>query len=227
MKAKLAAHSLVTWETTAVHYARRVAQLPSVVTEMAIDLKRCVDEQAISLQIPYHEQQVWEGFVTDLTVPPTTDIRMCVRMDGDKRSVLFQGIPPRKLILNGVKMTAFLAKDVASHSAVLEVLKALVLNIKVAAVAQRNTTDALKIIKSIVRSLKNENFPVRALEGLSPMQRLDMMKVKKGLVNDLEALVNGLSDAIKLASSKMNSDQQVLQILEIYWRSRTTVRDLQ
>lgn len=88
-------------------------------------------------------------------------------------------------------------------------MRSLVLELKVAAVAQRETDSALKLLGTMVKSIKEANFVVETLVDMNPQERLMMMKKKLSLVNELETLLNGLNDAILLAKSKMNSDQQV------------------
>lgn len=73
----------------------------------------------------------------------------------------------------------------------------------------RDIDSAVDEISNIVRAIKKANFNVDLIEKLSPQERVELMKTKKGLVTDLESLINELNDIVRMSKSKMNSDQQV------------------
>ncbi len=86
---------------------------------MATDLERTVHERGISLSVPYGEDLLYEGFITDLARGPQSKAIVCLRSDEAQRAVMFHGIPPRYLEVNDHLVPVYLSHGVASHPAVL------------------------------------------------------------------------------------------------------------
>eukprot|EP01105_Mastigella_eilhardi_P020277 TRINITY_DN4818_c0_g1_i2.p1 TRINITY_DN4818_c0_g1~~TRINITY_DN4818_c0_g1_i2.p1 ORF type:complete len:1734 (+),score=360.62 TRINITY_DN4818_c0_g1_i2:61-5262(+) len=214
MRMKLATQTMHTSERTPCYYARQSAALPLVMQQLTSDVRRaCTAENSLPLSLLSHEQEMNMGFVHSLTSIPQPDLNVVLRQEGFTAVLVScTGLPPRNVLVYEIRDTQceeFPQLDsLHMQAALLRLLATLVTDLKVAAVAGKNTDEALACVVSIVAGIKAQNLELRELAGISPSQRVAKMKTKRRLVGELEALVAGLREQLTLARSAMNSDQQ-------------------
>ena len=218
---KLAAQTVCAYERTPCYYARYSSTLPLVVQQLTSDLKRaCNTDSAVTLSVRPEEYHVGNGFMKSLMSPPCSEIEVVLPPDG-VCPVLYCGQRPPQWILVGSYMYSLESVDYPAldfldvQSSLLRLLTTQVTDLKVAAVAKKDHEPALNFITTVAKAIKQANLNIEDLKSATPSKRAFLMKSKRRLVHELETLVGGLVDELRIAKSVMNSDQQALWLNKV------------
>ena len=121
LAAKAALQTVSAWEPTPLYLAATRKALPAAVRQLCQDSQRCCFATPLSVAIPAASRELHSGLVTQIGQQPvwTTGVRL-VASEGV--SLLFQGAPPRTILLNGLELPARLCGPTRRGESALEAL---------------------------------------------------------------------------------------------------------
>ena len=214
MRIKQNCESVIVSEELPVYYAKTRASISEVANKLSSDLLEIVkNRSATHLKLASCED--WNGFIVSFFKLPKKEC--LVILDNEDGGILYKGIPPREMYVNGHYITRIFYNEasIGDNIAILGIITRLILDIKVAAVSGRDTTEVMKELEAMIQGFCSLNFSVSSLTGSTPVERIALMKKSSQLINDLKYLFNELTYSIALVKTKMDADQQTVWLNKI------------
>ena len=158
-------------------------------------------------------------------------------------SLLYEGIPPKELELNGIYYPVYFSNKIAPENSILELLKGFSADIKSAILSSRESIQIIekyvKTLKEMINRIKRNHFQFSTFNLIPPQMKAEFMHKKKKLINELENIFNKLVDCFLFSKSQKNSDQDAIwlkqasnmkfggKILRIIEKKKASVEDNQ
>ena len=122
MAAKAALQTVAAWEPTPLYLAETRKALPVAVRQLCEDVRRCCFATPLTVSVPREARVLHSGLVMQVGQPPVWSASLRL-VASEGVSLLFQGVPPRTILLNGRALPARLSGPEKPHETAQEALQ--------------------------------------------------------------------------------------------------------
>lgn len=152
------------------------------------------------------------GFVRELRFPPEPSATL-----GPLACAMYRGTPPLHMWLHSLatgrvsRPTVFVhgpGSSMLSDERVVRLLRSLVADVMLSACAGRDVDAEVTELLELADAIKVARAAPGGLRGVGPAARMEAVRRRRGLVNDLEHLLNGLRGQAALARTTMSAGER-------------------
>ncbi|ETO34901.1 hypothetical protein RFI_02184 [Reticulomyxa filosa] len=206
------------YENKPVYVVPQRKLMSVIVKQVVEDIQQLSCTTSLNVSIPLSARVLDEGFVTNLTFEPYHSFYARLSPTNDF-TILYRGKPPTHLYVNNcfvplithINPLQTVQRSIIRHHTIyfkniLQLVQQLVTDVKIAVLAKRDVTAAVKIIVMVVRSIKSASINFESFhEEYTVELRVRHMREMKVLINDLEMVVNEIRYLFALNESDKNT----------------------
>ncbi|KAJ3025036.1 UNVERIFIED_CONTAM: hypothetical protein HDU68_007545 [Siphonaria sp. JEL0065] len=203
LKANMATQTLYqSAHESPVFYCQKAHEIPVVAANLGSKIASSLNY----IEINSPNCHINEGFVKNWTSPPVSTIFASVSLSGDSKTILFRGTPPPFLWLNWQRIRINLSETPSNSNNTLILFREYLLDVKVSVITRVHYKIPTNELLDLLQRFRNDQLSVENLKDLKAENRASLMRAKRGLLMDLDAILNELRVDLASVETRLNNE---------------------